>query len=83
MFESSISSDFVSDGSRPSLRPIFSWSLPLALKFCEHFMSTSMVTLKRARSITRPASRLDDAVESVNGDYAFRDHWTGILQLSI
>ena len=41
-------------------------------------MSTSMVTLKRACSLTRPASRLDDAVESVNGDYAFRGHWTGI-----
>ena len=41
-------------------------------------MSTSMVTLKGACSFTRPASRLDDAIESVNGDYAFRDHWAEI-----
>ena len=40
----------------PRHRCHFSWSLPLALKLGEHFMSTSMVTL-RAPSITRPASR--------------------------
>jgi hypothetical protein len=41
----------------PRHRCHFSWSLPLALKLGEHFMSTSMVTLPRAFSITRPASR--------------------------
>ena len=67
MDESSISSEFVSWGLLTfSLSYLFlvSWSLPLALKLCEHFMSTSMVTLKGACSITRPASRVDDAVES-------------------
>jgi len=41
----------------PPHRSHFSWSLPLALKLGEHFMSTSMVTLTRALSMTRPASR--------------------------
>ena len=41
----------------PPHRSHFSWSLPLALKLGEHFMSTSMVTLTKAFSITRPASR--------------------------
>ena len=48
---------FLVEGSPPSHRSIFSWSLPLALKLGEHFMSTSMVTLTKAFSITRPASR--------------------------
>ena len=38
-------------------------------------MSTSMVTLKGVCSITRPASRVDDAVESVHG--AYRSEITG------
>ena len=42
---------------KPPDRSHFSWSLPLALKLGEHFMSTSMVTLPKAFSITRPASR--------------------------
>ena len=46
---------FNDDG--PPDRSHFSWSLPLALKLGEYFMSTSMVTLPRALSITRPASR--------------------------
>ena len=45
------------EGSPPPHRYIFSWSLPLALKLGKHFMSTSMVTLPREFSITRPASR--------------------------
>ena len=47
----------------PRHRSIFSWSLPLALKFGEHFMSTSMVTLTKGFSITRPASRAVESVE--------------------
>ena len=42
---------------QPPDRSHFSWSLPLALKLGENFMSTSMVALPRAFSITRPASR--------------------------
>ena len=42
---------------QPPDRSNFSWSLPLALKLGEHFMSTSMVTLARVFSITRPVSR--------------------------
>ena len=49
--------DCLVEGSPPFHRFIFSWSLPLALKLGEHFMSTSMVALPRAFSITRPASR--------------------------
>ena len=46
-------------------------------------MSTSMVALKRACSTTRPASRLDDAGESVNGDYAFREIGPGYVTINI
>ena len=35
----------------------FSQSTPLALKFGEHFMSRSMVTLLKGSSMTRPSSR--------------------------
>ena len=65
MLESSISSEFVSSGlntfSSSYLFLVASVG-PKALR--EHLMSTSMVTLKGACSITRPASRVDDAVES-------------------
>ena len=45
-----------SDGQPPH-RSHFSWSLPLVLELGEHFMSTSIVALPRALSITCPASR--------------------------
>ena len=41
----------------PPHRSHFSWSLPLALELGGHFMSTSVVTLMKEFSITRPASR--------------------------
>ena len=45
-------------GSPPSHHSHSSWSLPLALELGEHFISTSSkVTLPKAFSITRPASR--------------------------
>jgi hypothetical protein len=39
------------EGSIPSVRCHFSWSLPLALKLGEHFMSTSVVALAKAFSM--------------------------------
>ena len=42
---------------KPPGRSNLSWSLPLALELGEHFMSTSMVNLPGASSITRPTSR--------------------------
>ena len=49
---------------KPPGRSNLSWSLPLALKLWYRFMGTSMVALKRACSITRPASRARDDAES-------------------
>ena len=51
---------------RASVRCHFSWSLPLALKLDEHFMSTSMVTLTRAFSILVRQAALDDDLDLVD-----------------
>ena len=76
------------EATKPNLLSSFSdfdpsWSLPLALKLGEHFMSTSMVTLKLACSINRPASRLDDAAESVHGVYRAEITGPGSVTINI
>ena len=68
----------LADEAPPSQPSIFPWSLPLALRLLEHFMSTSVVTLPRACSTTRPASCARWWRCRCYGVYAFRDDWTGI-----
>ena len=68
----------LADEAPPSQPSIFPWSLPLALRLLEHFMSTSVVTLPRACSTTRPAAVYTMSASRGNGILQFRDHWTGI-----